>query len=143
MKARFKHRQLDQNAIPTTSLADMMFLLLIFFIMTTTLSRVQGFKTDIPAGARGGVAEAAEKTPTLTLHDDRIAINGEDAPAPRVAEYLRGLRLGEKAGDARIVLVATEGRVNYQTYYETLALIQSCSGVVAIVTEDAGGEKRP
>ena len=40
MLPRFKNRQLDQNAIPTTSLADMMFLLLIFFIMTTTLARV-------------------------------------------------------------------------------------------------------
>ena len=43
-----KKKQLDQNAIPTTSLADMMFLLLIFFIMTTTLTRVTGIVSVAP-----------------------------------------------------------------------------------------------
>ena len=51
-------------------------------------------------------------------------------------KYVAGLRLDQRQGDAKVVIVSAEGRVPYQTYYETLALVQNAGGVVAIVTEE-------
>ena len=81
-----RKRQLDQNAVPTTSLADMMFLLLIFFIMTTTLARTTGFVTDVPAGAKGQ-ADTSEKTPTgIPLSTEALRANPH-RPAPRRQDH--------------------------------------------------------
>lgn len=138
MRKKFQLRQLNQDAIPTTSLADMMFLLLIFFIMTTTLARTTGFVTDIPSGARGQ-QDTQDKTPTVALHDDKITVNDtETMDTAQLRQYLTRLRLDQRKGDAKIVIVAASGHVSYQTYYATLALIQNAGGVVAIETEEGG-----
>jgi len=127
---------MNQDAIPTTSLADMMFLLLIFFIMTTTLAKTTGFVTDIPAGATGK-QDTQEKTPTVALHDDKITVNDtETMDVAQLRQYVARLRLDQRQGDAKVVIVAASGHVSYQTYYETLALIQNAGGVVAIETEE-------
>lgn len=135
-----KKKHLDQEAIPTTSLADMMFLLLIFFIMTTTLSRVTGFVTDMPSGS-GGKQTAKDKTPTVTLQGDEIRMNDEVTTMANLKSTLKASHLDLKEGSERIVVVTTAGNVTYQTYFQVLATIQSCSGVVAIVSEDGGGKK--
>jgi biopolymer transport protein ExbD len=137
-----KKKQLGQEAIPTTSLADMMFLLLIFFIMTTTLSRVTGFVTDMPSGSKSAQPQQ-EKAPTVTLHGDNIALNDQNVSLPDLRAKLRAMRLDQKSGDDKVVIVTTEGDVTYQNYFETLALIQACGGMVAIVSEEEGGKKAP
>jgi len=135
-----KKKQLDQEAIPTTSLADMMFLLLIFFIMTTTLSRVTGFVSDMPSGS-SGKQESKDKTPTVLLQGDEVRLNDEVTTMASLRNSLMALHLELKEGNDKIVMVSTAGNVTYQSYYQVLAAIQSCSGVVAIVTEDAEEKK--
>ena len=130
-----RKKQLGQDAIPTTSLADMMFLLLIFFIMTTTLSRVTGFVSEMPAGSSASQS-GGDKTPTVTIQGEEIKVDEEAMTLPGLHKRLKGLHLELKAGDARIVMVTASGNVKYQTYFETLAVIQSCSGIVAIVSEE-------
>ena len=130
-----KKKMLGQDAIPTTSLADMMFLLLIFFIMTTTLSRVTGIVSDMPSGSKTAQSQP-EKTPTIALHDNKITVNDQDMTRDAMERYLRGLKLDLKTGNAKVVIVSTAGEVSYQDYYRTMAFIQSCGGVVAVETEE-------
>jgi biopolymer transport protein ExbD len=136
-----KKKQLDQEAIPTTSLADMMFLLLIFFIMTTTLSRVTGFVTDMPSGSSGSKTAAKDKTPTVTLQGEEIRMNDEVTNMASLKNSLQALHLDLKEGSEKIVVVTTVGNVTYQTYFQVLSTIQICGGVVAIISEDGGGKK--
>ena len=134
MYKRPKKKQLGQEAIPTTSLADMMFLLLIFFIMTTTLSRVTGFVSDMPAGSKAQQAQS-EKTTTISLHENQITVNDEKTTLRGLRQHLKTLHLDQKTGEGKVVIVSSTGNVKYQTYYETLATIEACGGVVAIVSE--------
>ena len=135
MYKRPKKKQLGQEAIPTTSLADMMFLLLIFFIMTTTLSRVTGFVTDMPSSSKESQPQQ-EKTTTVALHEEKIVVNDQEVTMSGLETHLRGLALDQKTGDGKVVILSTAGNVKYQNYYEAMAVIQSCGGVVAIVSED-------
>jgi biopolymer transport protein ExbD len=134
-----KKKQLDQSAVPTTSLADMMFLLLIFFIMTTTLTRTSGFVTDVPAGAKGA-SDSSSKTPTVLLHDGKISIESQNYSVGELRAYLRGLHLEQRTGDGKVVVISAAGKVNYQQYYEVMASVRNSGGVVAIVSEE-GGQK--
>jgi biopolymer transport protein ExbD len=135
-----KKKMLGQDAIPTTSLADMMFLLLIFFIMTTTLSRVTGIVSDMPAGTKAQQPQS-EKTPLVFLHDNKITVNDQDMTREGLERYLLGLNLSQRSGNAKVVILATEGNVSYQDYYQTMAFIQTCGGVVAIESEEPGETK--
>lgn len=135
MYKRPKKKQLTQDAVPTTSLADMMFLLLIFFLMTSTLARVTGFVTDMPASGKGD-QQQQQKTTTVALHEDKITVNDEDMTMDGMRRYLKGLNLAQKVGDAKVIIVQATGNVKYQNYYETMATIQTCGGVVAIVSEE-------
>lgn len=133
----FVMRQLNQDAVPTTSLADMMFLLLIFFIMTTTLTRITGFSTDVPSGDKGKEAsQSQEKTPTVDLHGDKITVSGESMNMDALRKHIRGLHLDKKVGDGKVVILSATGPVKYQTYFEAMALIQTSGGIVAIIREE-------
>lgn len=136
MRRKFKMRQLTQDAVPTTSLADMMFLLLIFFIMTTTLAKTTGFITDVPMGTKGA-QQSSEKSPSVVLHDGKITVNDDqEMTIQQLRNYVAGLHLERKQGDAKVVMISAEGVVPYQVYYETLAMVQNASGVVAIVSDE-------
>ena len=131
---------LGQDAVPTTSLADMMFLLLIFFIMTTTLTRETGIVSDMPAGSKAQQPQS-EKTPMISLHDNKITMNDKDMTREEMERTLKGMKLEQKSGNAKVVILATEGDVSYQDYYQTMAFIQNCGGIVAIESEEEGGTK--
>lgn len=126
---------LGTDAIPTTSLADMMFLLLIFFIMTTTLQKMTGFVADIPAGAKGE-SQQKEKTTSVALHDGQISINDQNVSMRELRAQVKKLRLDQRIGEGKIVLLNATGKVAYQDYFEAMAIIQNSGGIVAIVREE-------
>ncbi len=132
-----KKKSLGQDAVPTTSLADMMFLLLIFFIMTTSLSRVTGLVSDMPSGSKAAEPQL-EKTPLIVLHDEKIMVDDQDVTAAGLEQYLRGLKLNTKSGNGKVVILAMQGEVSYQLYYQSMALIQTQGGVVAVESEEGG-----
>lgn len=129
-------RQLSGDAIPITALCDMMFLLLIFFIMTTTLQKTAGFKADIPSGTKGQATQQ-EKTPTVALHDNKISLNDKPVTLSELRRRVRDMRLHEKSAEGKIVILSAAGQVPYQDYFETMALINNAGGIVAIVREDS------
>lgn len=132
-------KQLDQNAVPTTSLADMMFLLLIFFIMTSTLARTNGFVTDAPSPSKNA-APTNDKTPTVSLHDGKLTLDDRGMSIPELRKYIEDLHLEQRSEAGKIIVLEATGNVTYQQYYEILALIRTSGGIAAISSE-TGGQK--
>lgn len=130
----FKKRQLSDSDIPVASFSDLAFLLIIFFILTTTFQKQMGFVTDMPAGEKGQAQE--QKTTTIALHDGQISLNDQAVTLRDLRRRLLDLRLSEKRGEERMVLLSAAGRVDYQTYFETMAQITAAGGVIAIVREE-------
>ncbi len=139
MARRFTKRQLGEGDIPVGPFSDIAFLLIIFFILTTTFNRATGFIADIPAGAKG---EAQEKTVSVALHDDKISLNDEAVDMTTLRRRLQDMKLQEKEGDARMVLLTAAGAVTYQDYFETMATISAAGGVVVIERADEKGAGR-
>jgi biopolymer transport protein ExbD len=135
MHKRPKKKLLTQDAIPTTSLADMMFLLLIFFIMTTSLARVTGFNSEMPSGSKNKSAESTQNV-TVGLGHGKITVDGKPKTLEEAEQYLKGLQFDKRPEAGRIVVLSTTGKEDYESYFRVLALIQACGGVVAIETGD-------
>jgi len=123
--------------IPTDSVSDIAFLLIIFFILTTTLAKLTGFKAELPAAAASQQAAKTEtKTPSVQLAGGKLLFNEQEVALAALRERLLDLRLGTKQGEEKVVMLEAAGQVNYQTYFETMAAISAAGGVVAIVQEE-------
>ena len=133
--ARRKERR--DLEIPTDSVSDIAFLLIIFFILTTTLSKLSGFTAELPsADAQQKQAATTDvKTPTVQLANGKLLFNEQEVSMAALQERLLDLQLAKKQGEEKVVMLEAAGQVNYQTYYEAMAAISGAGGIVAIVEE--------
>ena len=123
-----------------TSFSDIANLLIIFFILTTTLVRPWGRQVDMPSAAPPANQQDAE-TPTVTLTKDRLTVadagkkNGEEMTMDEFRQFLwkRDFRsLDEKH---RNVSIETSKDVPYERYYQVVTAIAAAGGVIAIMTD--------
>lgn len=132
-----RRREKRDLEIPTDSVSDIAFLLIIFFILTTTLSKLTGFTAELPAAAAAQqqAARTDAKTPTVQLASGKLLFNEQEVSMAALRERLLDLQLAHKQGEAKVVMLEAAGKVDYQTYYEAMAAISGAGGVVAIVEE--------
>lgn len=135
MPKHFKKKQLTDEAIPTVSLIDISFLLVIFFILTTTFQKGTGFVTDIPGGEKGMQVQQQQKTPTIGLRTNKIIFNDESVTMQELRKKLADLHLDQQTGEGKVVLLEASENIPYQDYFETMAMVAAAGGAVAIVRE--------
>lgn len=126
-----------ESAIATDSLSDIAFLLIIFFILATSIQKIAGFRTDLPSGQRDQqVQKADDKTPTIGLKDGHILYDEQQITLDDLRKKLAALRLLERSEDRRVVLLDAAPDTGYQTYFEVMAAITAAHGVIGILTEE-------
>jgi len=136
MARRIRRRATGCDDIPVASFSDIAFLLIIFFILATTLVKTQGFQTDFPTGEKS--EKPQEKTTTIVLQRGKITLNDKDVAIPDLRRELRELKLHRKTGDDKVVMLEATGKVEYQTYFEVMAAITEAGGTICIVREEEG-----
>lgn len=134
----FKARKSKKDvAIPLDSFSDIAFLLIIFFILTTSIQKLVGFSTELPTGKAVAEKQETEKTPTVTLKAGGALFNDQPVTLDQLAQKLAALQLGEKKQDAdRVVLLDAGKDVDYQLYFEVMSSITAADGVIGILTEE-------
>ena len=124
-----------------TSFSDIANLLIIFFILTTTLSRPWGRRVDMPGASTPPQASSQPAdTPTVNLMRDRVtyAEGGGREKEVTMGELRKLLwqknfpSLDEKR---RSVTIETANDVPYERYYQVVTAIAAAGGVVAILTD--------
>ncbi|MHC4885215.1 MAG: ExbD/TolR family protein [Planctomycetota bacterium] len=122
--------------------SDIAFLLIIFFILTTTFVKPAGEKLQMPAG-QDSKESAEDKTLTIGLKGDTIRFGKGDDMKPVALEELKILLEGEgfeSKGEAeRNVIIDSDKSVLYETYFRVVMAVTKAGGVVAIV--DKKGKK--
>lgn len=135
MKLRRKKRQ--ESAVDVSSFSDVAFLLIIFFILTTTFKVMGGQELNIPSGAEGESKE--QKQLTISLSGKKI-FWGEDSKSSLTLQQLRTRltdeELSTKKEDERMVILESDENVVYQRYYNVMLAIRDADGIVALVERD-------
>lgn len=129
--------------IETGSFSDISFLLIIFFVLTTTFEKMSGRAVDIPSAAppEQQVQKEDKKTPTVNILADRILFGmdkseGESVSLSELKVRLMKLGLGAKFEKERVVIVEMTEDVNWDRYFKVVTTIAETGGVVAIVEGD-------
>ena len=127
-----KHRS---GEIPTNSFSDIAFLLIIYFLVATTLVKVKTITADMPTGEKDAQAQS-NKTPTVNLRGGEIHFNDKKVDIDEFNLKLQELDLGSKDPSKRVVLLESTDGTSFQNYFQALAAISAHDGVVALVEED-------
>lgn len=133
MLAKRKKRKSGDDEIPVSSFSDIAFLLIIFFILTTTLQSPTAFLADIPAGEKGQAEEG--KKPTVAINNADIRFNDAPVTIAELRRELLDMEFDKLEPEERIVLLESTGNVRYQDYFEVMSVISGASGLVAIIRE--------
>ena len=140
MKRIGKKRQGDIEP-DLTSFSDIANLLIIFFILTTTLARPWGRTVDMPSAATPPQQEKQQSdTPTVNLMRDRITIaeggDGEkEVTMNELRQFLWKKNFPKMDDKHKSVSVETASDVPYERYYQVVTAIAAAGGVVAILTD--------
>ena len=129
-----KKRQRD-GEIPTNSFSDIAFLLIIYFLVATTLVKVKTITAEMPTGEKN-VESQSDKTPTINLRAGDIHFNDKKIDIEELNIKLAELDLQAKDPSKRVILLESVDGTPYQDYFQALATISAHGGVVAIVEED-------
>ena len=112
---KFNRSKREELAINMTPLIDVVFLLLIFFMVTTTFSRETRLLVNLPEAN----AEAAESNPAqieiLVGRDGSYSINGRALVNSRLQTLVQGLEI-ESGGDRSLpILLIADAEATHQS----------------------------
>ena len=119
------------DEIPQASLADMAFLLLIFFIATTTFAVEFGLPLVLPS-ARSGVAVEVRPSQVFDIQghaDQTVTVDGVLVPVGSIADLLRrrNAERGARGEEVLVVLIETHPRAAYQLMVEILDQVRQAN----------------
>lgn len=127
-----KHRT---GEIPTGSFSDIAFLLIIYFLVATTLVKVKSITADLPAGEKSSQSQSSN-TPTVSLKGDLIMFKDKKVDLGELNDRLAALDLFKQEGSKKIILLESTKETPYNNYFQVLAAISANGGVVALVEDD-------
>lgn len=136
--ATFKlRRRNDEPEIDVGAFSDIAFLLIIFFILTTTFIKPAGSKMEIPAGSTDK-SQKTEKQMTVNLQGEKI-LWGETQKTMKLDEFrdfLLEKKLKEKPEKDRIIILDSGPNVSYELYYKVVMAITYADGVMALIDHE-------
>ena len=119
---KFKQVRRELPALNLTPLIDIVFLLLIFFMVTTSFSRETRLLVSLPE-ASGSAENATESIEVLVDKEGGYAINGRRLVNAEVDSLVRGLEL-ESGGDiSLLVVLVADAEVQHQSVVSAMEAI--------------------
>lgn len=118
-----------RKRLTMTSLIDVIFLLLLFFMLTSTFSKFGEVELITATSGGGAKAEQVERL-FLSLKPGQLLLNG----IPVDLDQLR-TRLSEPATDPRLVMISLSDHTTSQDLVDTLANLRGIANVKTMVLQ--------
>lgn len=114
---QFKRQKNSQEDINLTPLIDVVFLLLIFFMVSTTFTKETHLKLDLPEAEGQPLPDLVEKVEVLINKDGGYSINGKPLINTKIETLMTGLEeVGAGIERAKVPFVITaDANVPYQS----------------------------
>ena len=137
---RIGNRRGDSIEPDLTSFSDIANLLIIFFILTTTLVRPWGRIVDMPSAATPPEQQQRSDTPTVNITRDRLTVaegegEGKEMTMDEFRQYLWKRNFPALDEKHRSVSLETAKDVPYERYYQIVTAISVAGGIIAILTD--------
>jgi len=112
------HQRRDEVSLDMTPLIDVVFLLLIFFMLTASFTQAQRLKVDLPKAEQGESSQDQNKDWTIEIDaQGNYALNGEALAPEQLESRLR--ELPERAEET-VVLIRADAKAEHQAVVQAL-----------------------
>jgi biopolymer transport protein ExbD len=103
----FKDRQREDPRLEMTSLVDILFLLIIFFTVTTTFAPSAGIDVDLPQASAQRPIQKAEKLYIVVDRKSKIYLEGKEVNDAGLRKKFQSLAVSEE--DVLVIIQADKG----------------------------------
>ena len=144
--ARLRKKEKADAEIDVGAFADIAFLLIIFFILTTSIMRPTGREVTIPQAQTPQNKQVDDKTPSINVLPDKLLFGMDEASMKDIS--MDGLRvelakmnLLEAEDTKRMIVLEVGEDVAYDLYYKVVTMISEAGGIVALVEDETKGQE--
>jgi len=116
-----------RGRLSMTSLIDVIFLLLLFFMLTSTFSKYG--EVELMAAGKAGVLEERQKL-FVTLGTDLVTLNGQPVDLDRIADLVRSQ---PQDGRGHVVLISPNEETTSQRLVDLLAVLRQVEKLQTVV----------
>lgn len=116
-----------RRRLSMTSLIDVIFLLLLFFMLTSTFSKFG--EVELMAAGQGTRMQERQKL-FVSLGADRVMLNGQEADLHRIADLVR---LQPQDGSGHLVLISPDDSATAQRLVDLLTALRQVEGLQTVV----------
>lgn len=112
---KFRRRKREQIDINLVSLIDVVFVLLLFFVVTTTFTKQTQLRVDLPEAVSGTPEQDAGKTLDIAISADGVySVNNKLLPKSDLATLMDAVQ-AESGGDTKLPLsISADGKTPHQ-----------------------------
>jgi biopolymer transport protein ExbD len=104
----------DDEGIPIVNLVDVLFLLIVFFMVSTVLSYDRGLGVKLPETSKAGVISNRGVSVSID-RDGRVFVDGKEAPLDRLGELVKE---HQRLYGANVIL-----KSDRETKYQSIAAV--------------------
>jgi biopolymer transport protein ExbD len=102
--------------IPLVSLIDVVFILLLFFVVTTTFTRESQLKVELPEASSGTPPEASEvkQLEIIIGADSSYLLNGQSLLRPDLEGLMAALQKESEGDNSLPLIISADGKAPHQ-----------------------------
>jgi len=114
---QFRRHKAKASLIDVTPLIDVIFLLLIFFMVSTTFITAPGIHVNLPTASSKTVPDQKKPLEFIITEDNKLYLNGRTVAKPQLKAELAAAR--EKSSETALVIKA-DGKVPHQLVVDVM-----------------------
>ena len=113
---KFRRKQRENVDINLASLIDVVFILLLFFVVTTTFTRETQLRVELPEAVSGASADDQTRQLDIAISADGVfSVNNHILPKSDLATLMEALQK-ESNGDTNLPLsISADGKTQHQS----------------------------
>ncbi len=126
--------------VDLTAFSDLAFLLIVFFVLTTTFIRPQGVSLAIPSKTTDPENVPQQEIPTVHLTEERVVFENRPTTIEGLRQRLFDMKLPDREEKDRMIILEPSPGVSFERYFIVVTAISRAGGILAIVEYDEGGK---
>lgn len=126
--------------VDVTSFSDLAFLLIVFFVLTTTFLRPQGANVSIPSQTNDPEQKPKHEPPTINISADKLLLDGKSITMEDLRTRLFAMNLDKAEDDRKTVILDSSPDVPFHRYFRVVTAVSKAGGILAILEPVPGQE---
>ncbi|MEW6460047.1 MAG: biopolymer transporter ExbD [Pseudomonadota bacterium] len=113
---KFRRKPRENVEINLASLIDVVFILLLFFVVTTTFTRETQLKVDLPEAVSGTPPEQTElkQVEVLIAADGAYSVNGKPLLESNLSNLMAALQKESEGDNSLPLIISADGKTPHQ-----------------------------